>query len=228
MGVEIDACNRNFDVPDEVISNPVWADRRVCESMRSQLPCSEQGSQPWTASATSAAASSIIRKDDKPETIQGPSGMFTMSRPLPWRITTARPRVSCFTVDGTQEISAITAQLLSMRWRRNQWLCLKPAAELHRNAGRRQNFSTALCLSGGEAGEARCHHRGNRPQRSTSYILSQGAKPSFLGYGGFPGSACISVNDEVIHGIPGSRVIRRRATSSALDVGAYIQRVSWR
>ena len=37
------------------------------------------------------------------------------------------------------------------------------------------------------------------------YITSHGAKPSFLGYGGFPGSACISVNDEIIHGIPGPR-----------------------
>ena len=33
------------------------------------------------------------------------------------------------------------------------------------------------------------------------FIESHGAKPSFLGYGGYPGSACISVNDEVIHGI---------------------------
>ena len=39
------------------------------------------------------------------------------------------------------------------------------------------------------------------------HIESQGAKPSFLGYGGFPGSACISINDQVIHGIPGPRVI---------------------
>ena len=46
------------------------------------------------------------------------------------------------------------------------------------------------------------------------YIESQGAKPSFLGYGGFPGSACISVNEVVIHGIPGKRV-SMRATSSA-------------
>ena len=38
-------------------------------------------------------------------------------------------------------------------------------------------------------------------------IISYGATPSFLGYGGFPGSACVSVNDEVIHGIPGDRVI---------------------
>ena len=36
------------------------------------------------------------------------------------------------------------------------------------------------------------------------YIEGQGAKPSFLGYGGFPASACISVNNTVIHGIPGN------------------------
>ena len=38
-----------------------------------------------------------------------------------------------------------------------------------------------------------------------NYIEKQGAKPSFLGYGGFPGSACISINDEVIHGIPSKK-----------------------
>lgn len=37
------------------------------------------------------------------------------------------------------------------------------------------------------------------------YIVKNGAKPSFLGYGGFPGSACISINDQVIHGIPSKR-----------------------
>ena len=37
------------------------------------------------------------------------------------------------------------------------------------------------------------------------YIEKQGATPSFLGYGGFPGSACISVNEEVIHGIPSDK-----------------------
>ncbi len=36
------------------------------------------------------------------------------------------------------------------------------------------------------------------------FIVSQGAKPSFLGYGGFPGSASSSVNTPVIHGIPGN------------------------
>lgn len=53
------------------------------------------------------------------------------------------------------------------------------------------------------------------------YITSHGAKPSFLGYGGFPGSACISINDEVIHGIPGSRKIMDGDIVS-VDVGAYI------
>jgi methionyl aminopeptidase len=53
------------------------------------------------------------------------------------------------------------------------------------------------------------------------YIESQGAKPSFLGYGGFSGSACISVNDTVIHGIPGKRVIKEGDIVS-LDVGAYL------
>lgn len=53
------------------------------------------------------------------------------------------------------------------------------------------------------------------------FIESQGAKPSFLGYSGFPGSACISVNEEVIHGIPGHRVLKEGDIVS-IDVGAFI------
>ena len=52
------------------------------------------------------------------------------------------------------------------------------------------------------------------------FIVSQGAKPSFLGYHGFPGSACISVNNTVIHGIPGSYVLQDGDIVS-VDVGAY-------
>mgnify|MGYP003309085796 CR=1 FL=1 len=47
-----------------------------------------------------------------------------------------------------------------------------------------------------------------------------GAKPSFLGYGGFPRSICCSINDEVIHGIPGSRKIRE-GDIVKIDVGAH-------
>ena len=53
------------------------------------------------------------------------------------------------------------------------------------------------------------------------FIEKQGAKPSFLGYGGFPASACISVNNTVIHGIPGNTVIREGDIVS-VDVGACI------
>lgn len=52
------------------------------------------------------------------------------------------------------------------------------------------------------------------------YILSQGATPSFLGYGGFPASACISINDVVIHGIPGNQIIQEGDLVS-VDVGAF-------
>ena len=54
------------------------------------------------------------------------------------------------------------------------------------------------------------------------FILSQGAKPSFLGYGGFPGSACISLNDEVIHGIPSKKRIIQNGDIVKVDVGAYV------
>lgn len=53
------------------------------------------------------------------------------------------------------------------------------------------------------------------------FIESQGAKPSFLGYSGFPGSACISINEEVIHGIPSHRKLREGDIVS-VDVGAFI------
>ena len=51
------------------------------------------------------------------------------------------------------------------------------------------------------------------------FIVKSGAKATFLGYAGFPASACVSVNDEVIHGIPGRRVIQDGDIVS-LDVGA--------
>lgn len=54
------------------------------------------------------------------------------------------------------------------------------------------------------------------------YIEKCGAKPSFLGYGGFPGSACISINDQVIHGIPSADKILEEGDIVKIDVGAFI------
>ena len=57
-------------------------------------------------------------------------------------------------------------------------------------------------------------------------IEENGAVPSFLGYdcgwGGFPGSACISVNNQVIHGIPSGKVKLKHGDIVSIDVGAYI------
>ncbi len=53
------------------------------------------------------------------------------------------------------------------------------------------------------------------------FIRKQGAVPSFLHYNGYPASVCISVNDEIIHGIPGKRVLAEGDIVS-VDVGAYI------
>ncbi len=53
------------------------------------------------------------------------------------------------------------------------------------------------------------------------YIVKCGATPSFLGYSGFPGSACISINDEVIHGIPSKKRILMNGDIVKIDVGAF-------
>ena len=54
------------------------------------------------------------------------------------------------------------------------------------------------------------------------FIVAQGAKPSFLNYNGFPASACISVNNCVIHGIPGGYVLKEGDIVS-VDVGALYE-----
>ena len=55
------------------------------------------------------------------------------------------------------------------------------------------------------------------------YIVKSGATPSFLGYCDFPASACISVNDVVIHGIPSKKQILKDGDIVSIDVGAYYE-----
>jgi methionyl aminopeptidase len=54
------------------------------------------------------------------------------------------------------------------------------------------------------------------------YIRDAGATPSFLGYHGFTGSLCVSVNEEVVHGIPGSRILHDGDLVS-IDCGAIVE-----
>lgn len=54
------------------------------------------------------------------------------------------------------------------------------------------------------------------------FIRDNGAVPGFLGYGGFPGSICTSVNDQVVHGIPSDKVILEDGDIISVDCGAFI------
>jgi methionyl aminopeptidase len=55
-----------------------------------------------------------------------------------------------------------------------------------------------------------------------NFIRSKNAKPSFKGYGGFSGSICTSVNEQLVHGIPGNRVLQEGDIIS-IDIGAEVQ-----
>ena len=55
------------------------------------------------------------------------------------------------------------------------------------------------------------------------YILSQGAKPNFKNYQGYPATACISINNEVIHGIPSKKRILKSGDIVSVDLGAKFQ-----
>lgn len=59
-------------------------------------------------------------------------------------------------------------------------------------------------------------------RRVRQYIEKEGARPSFLGYGGFPASACISVNNVVIHGIPSKKIVLKEGDIVSVDVGAEL------
>lgn len=54
-----------------------------------------------------------------------------------------------------------------------------------------------------------------------NFILKHNATPSFLHYQGFPGCSCISLNDEVIHGIPSKKRVIREGDIVSIDVGAF-------
>ena len=54
------------------------------------------------------------------------------------------------------------------------------------------------------------------------FIRSTGARPNFKGLYGFPGSACISVNEVLIHGIPSKKIILKEGDIVSVDTGAAI------
>lgn len=59
-------------------------------------------------------------------------------------------------------------------------------------------------------------------KRAEEFICDHGATPAFLGYQGFPGSMCISVNDQVVHGIPSHKTILQEGDIVTLDCGTKL------
>lgn len=90
--------------------------------------------------------------------------------------------------------------------------------ELMREAGR---ISAAALKVAGEAVEPGVS-TAEIDRIAYNYIKSQGAEPNFLHYNGFPATACISVNNEVIHGIPDKKHILREGDIVSIDLGAVI------
>lgn len=90
--------------------------------------------------------------------------------------------------------------------------------ELMREAGR---ISAAALKLAGEAVQPGMTTR-QIDKIAHDYIISQGAVPSFLNYNGFPATACISINQEVIHGIPDNEHIIREGDIVSIDLGAAI------
>ncbi|GAB3582632.1 type I methionyl aminopeptidase [Calidifontibacter terrae] len=98
-------------------------------------------------------------------------------------------------------------------------LPVKSAPELL--AMRRAGLVVGRCLQELSAAAAEGVTTGDLDQLAESFIRTNGATPSFLGYQGFPGSICTSVNDEVVHGIPGSRELHNGDLLS-IDCGAIV------
>lgn len=79
--------------------------------------------------------------------------------------------------------------------------------------GQTLQLAASLAVAGARTGDI--------DRQAEAAIRAAGATPSFKGYHGFPGSLCISVNDEVVHGIPGQRVLRDGDLVS-IDCGAIV------
>lgn len=59
-------------------------------------------------------------------------------------------------------------------------------------------------------------------KRAEEFIRDHGATPAFLGYHGFPGSLCISVNDHVVHGLPSDKVVLKDGDIISVDCGTKL------
>ena len=99
-------------------------------------------------------------------------------------------------------------------------ITLKTAAELQKMRAAGKVAAGALSVGGEQARAGMSTHEIDKAIHK--FIVNAGAKPSFLHYNGFPASACISINNELIHGIPSKKRILKEGDIVSIDVGACL------
>ena len=95
----------------------------------------------------------------------------------------------------------------------------KEEIEIMRHAGRVAAMTLNMVADNIEAGMTTAQ----LDMLVEDFIRSHGAIPGFKGYQGYPASACVSIDDEVVHGIPGKRVIKEGEIVS-VDVGTIVDK----
>jgi methionyl aminopeptidase len=109
---------------------------------------------------------------------------------------------------------------MARRWRSALRISLKRPDELEKM--RRAGRVVALALSKVGQAIAAGITTGELDTVAAQTIRAMGARPAFLGYRGYPATACISVNDEVVHGIPGPRQLKD-GDVVGVDLGAIVE-----
>ncbi len=155
------------------------------------------------------------RKDDDPETVKDRLAVYHKETEPLKGFYEARGVLK--TVEDQPTVEGTTRRSCG-RW---EWpmITLKSAheIELMRRAGKITAAARALARDMVKPGVTTAQI----DKAVFQFIKEQGATPSFLHYNGYPASVCVSVNDEIIHGIPGKRVLQEGDIVS-VDVGAFI------
>ena len=102
----------------------------------------------------------------------------------------------------------------------NSGITIKSESELDhmREAGRVVAETKSLLKNAVQSGLS----TGALDSMAENYILKSDAKPSFKGYMGFPATICVSINEEIVHGIPSTKRILKNGDIVSIDVGAVV------
>ena len=212
-GISFDAVVA-IEIPDEKIIARMGG-RRVCESCGASyhivnIPPKKEGVCDVCGGALKQ------RKDDDPETVKDRLAVYHKETEPLKGFYEARGVLK--TVDDQPTVEGTTRAILRVLGVERMITLKSPhEIELMRRAGKITAAARALARDMVKPGVTTAQI----DKAVFQFIKEQGATPSFLHYNGYPASVCVSVNDEIIHGIPGKRVLQEGDIVS-VDVGAFI------